>query len=155
MTRPPLDAIEFDQTWFRAQGQAGGLPFHIRGRQKLAEVVAHPELRHRVVLTLTFGTEGASSLPTPAQYAQLDRFESDVIDRLEQLRVALLSFARTGQGKVEYHLYARDPDHVVGILDAHCPSETKGQLAVAAVEEPDWREYLCMLKGCGMSIEGG
>jgi hypothetical protein len=115
-----------------------------RGREIPSTLLGHESLPHIFVVTLSYSTSDPTGLPTRAQYDEIESFEHACIDGIEQGRLGILTFVKTLDGSIRYFLYVSDVDRT---LEAVGSTLNEANAAVAAGDDPEWREFKSFLQG--------
>jgi len=134
-----MEETNDQSTWVGAEGERDGKPFIVRARR--FEPGAEPKagLPVLLVIDVTYECFDDTRLPFKEQYDEADFFEQTIFDALEQRGQLKFVFAETGDGKIRYFSYVRDPEAVVGFLKQKVNQALPVEIFSGA--DPEWAEY--------------
>lgn len=137
-------------TWFCAEGERGGRPVLIRGRQGLQQViskVSHPKLLR---ISWEFETRDNSGLPPADLNAKMTRFEELVTSALEEDRLSVFFCVFTHNGLREWAAYASDVQATCDKINEALAQEEKYPVQLAVEDDPGWQEYQSLIRDTGL-----
>lgn len=126
-------------TWLGAEAERDGTPLIVRARDISVDESINRALPILFSIELSYEMSTPDGLPTPAQYQQIEKFESEIIDEIERQNNLILVFVETGGGLIRYFTYVADVDLVSRLIDEICDPDIP--LEFSAKLDPDWGEY--------------
>jgi hypothetical protein len=83
-------------------------------------------------------------LPGAAQYDEIEKFESNVLDVLEKETIGALVYVETGRGAIQYYCYVRDVNAAASFINNMITDELN--LELASDNDSSWLEYQRLIK---------
>lgn len=135
-----------DDTWTVAEGSIDGRPSKLRLRRGLSEVLGHPALPRRLLITWEYGDDGQDGMPEDDTNEALEAFETALTAALDPERTAVLAFVFTHIGAREWHYYFDDIDAVDEKINEALADQPDLPITIKAFDDPEWTELASVLK---------
>jgi hypothetical protein len=134
-----------EDSWTTAEGSIDGRPSRVRFRPALTQVLGHPALPKRLLITWDFGDDGETGMPDDETARQLEAFESALHAALDPERVAVLACVFTHVGAREWHYYFSDIDLVDDTINEALADQPDLPISIKAFDDPEWTELAAVL----------
>ena len=128
-------------SWTGAEGEQEGRPLLIRFRD-IGENLFRPSgCKRLIVVTYSYPIQDQTGLPSSAQYKSVEDFEKRVFDTLERAVAAVMVFAKTCAGRIEYMVYSqKSADQLQNVLGVNL--KDSDPVEFSETEDPHWEIYL-------------
>ena len=129
------------ERWVRTEGGLGGLPLVARFDHALREVAGRAPWLYFVGITAFLQAPGEDGLPAGAEAQELERLESRLRREFARGAKALPAGAIANGGRVQYVVYAADPEDAKERYRRVCADFPDLGLQLELVEDTAWAVY--------------
>lgn len=131
--------------WVGVEAKRDGFPVLMRIRRLEPDL----SLCTLFVVTWSYPNDHASQMPSQGFYSMIERFENDVIDKIEQAGLAVFVVSETGLGNTRYYFYTNSIESLTFKLDQGIPANEKVEFA--STLDKEWHEYDRFIKLASMT----
>jgi hypothetical protein len=135
-----------DDAWTLAEGSIDGRPSMVRFRPALSQLLGHPELPKRLLITWDYGDDGEAGMPDDTTSSELKAFENALQAALDPDRTAVLACVFTHVGSREWHYYFNDIELVGDKINEALADQPDLPISIKAFDDPEWSELAAVLE---------
>ncbi|PCJ42969.1 MAG: hypothetical protein COA99_07975 [Moraxellaceae bacterium] len=143
--------ISIDDRWFAAEGKEGEFPILIRGRGHLKDLVgvkSHPNILR---ITWDYVPDENSGMPTRDIINNMASFEEAIFTVLEKDALCVFYKIYLHNGIKEWSAYCSDINMLQEKINKALFGHEQYPIEMAIESDPEWKDYLNMLKNTGQA----
>ena len=142
--------LHIDDVWFCAEGNRGGRPVIVRGRQNLREIVgieSHPKILR---IVWAYEVQQESGLPSPHLSEKMGGFEDIIFNALEEDLLCIFFSVYLHNGVKKWAAYTSDVQATCDKFNAALASHQPYPVNLTVEDDPLWHEYRNLMTDTGM-----
>lgn len=147
----PISSAESD-AWNVAEGASAGKPSLLRYRPGLKALLGDDRYPRVLVITWSYEETNSSGMPSDSQAEEMRGFEDVIQSCVDEDRLGILAFVRTGTGTRTLYYYVSDIAEVGNRINAALEPGLPVQLTVQ--DDPEWHELRNVYAACGEKVSG-